>query len=134
MTDAHDHAPEGGRSALQWMLLVGVLTFFLLPFMQLWSVEAVPMFLSDSYRQAAVAAENLMAQAQSFPFNESQPATGFRPIKSGGAEDLQLEGRVEVQPHPDLAGMTLVRVQVRWGWFFFRKMLTLESAVTQTRP
>ena len=132
MKDGRDTAPEGGRSALQWMLLVGVLTFFLLPFMQLWSVEAVPMFLSDSYRQAAVAAENLMADAQAHPFSENLPAGAFQPLKSGDA--LELEGRVEVQPHPDLAGMTLLRVQVRWGWLLFRKTLTLESAITQTRP
>jgi len=114
------------------MLLVGVLTFFLLPFMQLWSVEAVPMFLSDSYRQAAVAAENLMADVQSHPFSESLPAGSFHPLKTG--DELQLEGRVEVQPHPDMPGLTLLRVQVRWGWLLFRKTLTLESAITQTRP
>ena len=132
MTDVPAAAREGGRSTLHWMLLIGALTFFLLPFMQLWSVEAVPMFLSDSYSQAAVAAENLMATAQAGPCGETLAESGFRPLKSAGG--LDLEGRVEVQPHPDLPGMSLIRVQVRWGWFPFRKTVTLESAVTQTRP
>ena len=132
MTEAPAAARDGGRSTLHWMLLIGALTFFLLPFMQLWSVEAVPLFLSDSYRQAAVAAENLMATAQAGPSGETLGEPGFRPLKSTGGQEL--EGRVEVQPHPELPGLSLIRVQVRWGWFPFRKIVTLESAVTQTRP
>ncbi|MBF0500835.1 MAG: hypothetical protein HQM09_11925 [Candidatus Riflebacteria bacterium] len=121
---------RSGHTALQWALMFGILTFLLLPFVQLWSIEAIPLFASDDHRRAAVALENLLSEAQSRPFSESIPKTEFRLIP--GYENMGLEGRIEILPHPDISGLTLMRAQVRWGFIMFRRLLSLEVAVTQT--
>jgi len=114
------------------MLILGILTFFLLPFVQLFSVQVVPLFASDTHRRAAACLDNLLAEAMARPWADLLPTTPFVPIASGS--DFGLEGRVEVGPHPDLDGLTVIRAQVRWGWLFLRKTLSLEAAVSQTRP
>ena len=121
-----------GRSQLEWLLILGILTFFIWPFMQLWQIQAFPAMDTDTCQQGAIAAKNLLAQALAQPFREASQDQHFRSLAEYG--DLGLEGRVEILPHPDLIGLTLVRSQVRWGYWFFKKTLTLESAVTQTRP
>ncbi|MFZ2959835.1 MAG: hypothetical protein WA705_23400 [Candidatus Ozemobacteraceae bacterium] len=121
-----------GRTALQWALIFGILTSLLLPFVQIWSVEAVPLFASDEHRRAAIAVENLMSETLAKPFSEIKSKSGYKAIP--GTEELGLEGRVEILPHPDIPGLTLVRAQVRWGFVLFRKTLSLEAAMSQTRP
>ncbi|MBF0546771.1 MAG: hypothetical protein HQM08_20155 [Candidatus Riflebacteria bacterium] len=123
---------RNGNSALRTVLAFGSLTFFLLPFIQLWSVHDVPLFFSDSHRQAAMAVENLLSEALSKPFIEIMPKTEFHPISFPG--DTPFEGKVEAFPHPNLPDITVVRAQVQWGMLFFRKQVVLEAMVSQTRP
>lgn len=120
------------RSTIEWLLIAGILTLFLWPFVQLWSIKAVPLFASDAHQRAAVAVQNILAKAAAGPFVESLPTSSFEPVP--GNEDIGLEGMAEIMPHPDLTGLTIIRAHVRWGIFFFRKYLTLETSVSQTRP
>lgn len=119
------------RSMFEKLLYVGIATFFLWPFVQLWSVKALPVFESDSHLRASVALENLMESALSRPFERTVNA-GFEPVK--GCEDLDLAGKIEILPHPDLPNNVLVRAQVRWGMFPLTKSLNLEYLRARTRP
>ncbi|MBF0409820.1 MAG: hypothetical protein HQM10_20935 [Candidatus Riflebacteria bacterium] len=121
-----------GNAALQWVLTLGILTFFLLPFVQLWSVQAVPLFLSDGHRQAAMAVENLLAEALSRPYSEIMASSEYKPLPNTG--DISFEGKVTAVPHPNLPGMVLIRAHVRWGILFIYKSVCLEAAISQTRP
>ncbi|NLI79643.1 MAG: hypothetical protein GX442_24765 [Candidatus Riflebacteria bacterium] len=123
---------EQGRTTFEWLLYVGILTFFLWPFIQLWSIQALPMVDTDSHQRAAVALGNLMAEALARPGAGTLPNQPFVPIPGG--EDLSLEGSIEYQPHLEIPNLTLVRAQVRWGVSVFRKYLTLETLVGRTRP
>lgn len=123
---------ERGRTTFEWLLYVGILTFFLWPFIQLWSIRAIPMVDTDSHQRAAVALGNLMAEALARPSTGSLPDQPFTPIPGG--EDLSLEGSIQFQPHLERPNLTLVRAQVRWGVSVFRKYLTLETLVGRTRP
>ena len=122
---------QRSRSVLEWLFIVGIVSFFFWPFYQLWSIKALPLFDFGSQQKAAVALENLMAETLAAPFVEQVPNSPFSPIP--GYEDIDLEGKIEVAPHPDIPGMTLIRTNVRWGMVFFRKYLMLEAAVTQNR-
>ena len=44
----------GGRSTIEWLLIIGIATSFLWPFMQLWTVQAVPLVESETQQKAAV--------------------------------------------------------------------------------
>ncbi|HOY67704.1 MAG TPA: hypothetical protein PLP29_12510 [Candidatus Ozemobacteraceae bacterium] len=121
-----------GRSTIEWLLIVGIATSFLWPFMQLWSVQAVPLIESETQQKAAATLVNLMEEALARPQRDYFPTTEFEPIP--GLEAIGLEGKTEIMPHPDYTDMTLVRVQVRWGFVLFRKQLTLETALTRIRP
>lgn len=123
---------DQGRTTFEWLLYVGILTFLLWPFVQLWSIKAVPLYESDTHQRAAVALGNLMAEAQARPSCEDLPAQPFSPI--AGFEDLGLEGSLEIYPHGDIPGLSVIRAQVRWGFSFFRKYLTLETFVGRIRP
>ncbi|RCK81241.1 MAG: hypothetical protein OZSIB_2110 [Candidatus Ozemobacter sibiricus] len=123
---------EQGRTTFEWLLYIGILTFFLWPFVQLWSIQAIPAWDSDEHQRAAVALGNLMAEALARPVTGALPNQPFTPIPGG--ESMSLEGSVEYQPHLESAGMTLVRAQVRWGLPIFRKYLTLETLVGRSRP
>jgi hypothetical protein len=118
------------RGPLEWLLVLGSLTLFIWPFMQLWSVQAVPLFVSDAGRQAALALENLLAEARARPGGGYERGA-FKAIPGG--EKISLEGRVEVLPHPSFGGMDIIRARVRWGGVFFRKHLILEAIVNQDR-
>jgi hypothetical protein len=113
------------------LLYVGIATFFLWPFIQLWSVKAVPVFETDSHLRAAVALENLMEKALSRPFERSFSG-GYEPVQ--GCEDMGLHGKIEVFPHPEITSCSLVRAQVRWGSFPLAKTLSLEYLRARTKP
>jgi len=113
------------------LLYVGIATFFLWPFVQLWSIKAIPVFESDAHLRASVALENLMEGALSRPFERSYNSP-FEPVP--GCEDLGLVGRVEILPHPEFPANVLVRAQVRWGMFPLTKNLSLEYLRARTRP
>ncbi len=113
------------------LLYVGIATFFLWPFVQLWSIKAVPLFESDSHLRASVALENLMEKALSRPFERSYSGA-FEPVK--GCEDMGLQGRIEVVLHPEMTSCALVRAQVRWGVFPLGKSLSLEYLRARTKP
>ncbi|HNX75447.1 MAG TPA: hypothetical protein PLM07_02270 [Candidatus Rifleibacterium sp.] len=119
------------RSMFEKLLYLGIATFFLWPFVQLWSVKALPLFDSDSHLRAAVALENLMETALSRPFERSFNS-GFEPVK--GCEDLDMLGKIEIATHPDFPANVLVRAQVRWGMFPLSKNLYLECLRARTRP
>lgn len=123
-----DPAP---RSMFEKLLYVGIATFFLWPFVQLWSIKAIPVFESDAHLRASVALENLMEGALSRPFERSY-SSPFEPVP--GCEDLGLVGRVEILPHPEFPANVLVRTQVRWGVFPLTKNLSLEYLRARTRP
>jgi len=115
---------------MEWLLYLGILTFFLWPFIQLWSIQAIPLIESDMHQKASIALENLMEEALASPFMESQPSSQFAPISG---DNPNLEGKVEIMPHPDIPGLTLVRATVRWGILFLKKNLMIEAAITRTR-
>lgn len=119
------------RSMFEKLLYLGIATFFLWPFAQLWTVKAIPLFESDGHLRASVALENLMEVALSRPFERSF-SSSFEPVK--GCEDMDLMGKVEVLPHPDFPANVLVRAQVRWGMFPLTKILNLEYLRARTRP
>ncbi len=120
------------RSIFENLLYLGIATFFLWPFVQLWSIKAIPMFESDVHLRASVELENLMEEAMSRPFEKMSFRPQFKPVK--GCEDLGLTGKVESFPHPEFEGMFLTRAQVRWGWFPFTKTLTMEHLRTRNKP
>jgi hypothetical protein len=111
-------------SIFEKLLYLGIATFFLWPFVQLWSIKAIPMVDSDVHLRASVALENIMEEYLSGKFEKISPDRSYMPIK--GYEDIGLQGKVVSYPHPDFKGLILTRAQVRWGWFPFSKSLTLE--------
>ena len=125
-------APRPSRSIFEKLLYLGIATFFLWPFVQLWSIKAVPLVDSDTHLRASVMLENLLEDALAMPFDHSRGRTAFQAIP--GAEDIGLIGRTEFVPHPDFENMYIMRAQVRWGYFPFIKSLNLEKLVTRTRP
>ncbi len=122
---------SASRSMFEKLLYLGIATFFLWPFVQLWSIKALPLFDSDGHLRASVALENLMESALSRPF-ERNFSTGFEPVK--GCEDLEMTGKIEIAPHPDFPATVLVRAQIRWGMFPLSKSLVLECLRARTRP
>lgn len=120
------------RSIFEKLIYLGIATFFLWPFVQLWSVKALPLFESDVHLRATVALENLMEEAMSRPFERMGDRTSFKPV--AGFEDLGLAGRIEVFPHPEITANVMIRAQVRWGMFPFTKTLSLEYLRARTRP
>lgn len=120
------------RSIFENLLYLGIATFFLWPFVQLWSIKAVPLIESDVHLRASVALENLMEEALSKPFERSKTRAAFQPVSGG--EDIGLYGKVEILPHPDFSSNVLVRAQVRWGMFPFSKTLSLEYLRARTKP
>ncbi|MEW6710446.1 MAG: hypothetical protein AB1403_11540 [Candidatus Riflebacteria bacterium] len=120
------------RSIFEKLLYMGIATFFLWPFVQLWSIKAIPMVESDVHLRASVELENLLEEALSRPFERISSKNSFKPVK--GCEDLGLAGKIENFPHPDFEGMVMTRAQVRWGWFPFTKTLTMEHLRTRNKP
>lgn len=120
------------RTIYEKLLYLGIATFFLWPFVQLWSIKAIPLFESDVHLRASVELENLLEQGLSEPFVKMSPRSSFKPIIS--AIDIGLAGKVESFPHPDFDGMVMIRAQVRWGWFPFTKTLTMEHLRTRNKP
>ena len=121
-----------GKSLFEKLLYLGIITFFFWPFVQLWSIDAVPLMDSNVHQKAAVAVANLLEEARSRPFTLTPPETDFVPIM--GYENEGLSGRVTFSPHPRQPGLWVLDAQVRWGMFPFRKTLELESIVARTRP
>jgi hypothetical protein len=113
---------QNSRSLFEKLLYIGMATFFLWPFIQLYSIKAIPLFESDVHLRASIALENLMEDALSKPLEISDDK--FKQIP--GYEDLQLLGKVEIIPHPELNANVIVRGQVTWGSFPFNKALSLE--------
>lgn len=120
------------RSIFEKLLYLGIATFFLWPFVQLWSIKAIPMVESDVHLRASVELENLLESALSRPFEKMSARSAFKPIKD--CEDIGLSGKVESFPHPDYDGMVMTRAQVRWGWFLFSKTMTLEHLRARNKP
>lgn len=125
-------AETAQRSIFEKLIYFGIATFFLWPFVQLWSVKALPLFESDVHIRASVALENLMEEALSRPFERTGTRSVFKPVI--GCEDIGLSGRVEVFPHPEIPANVMIRTQVRWGFFPFTKTLSLEYLRARTRP
>lgn len=125
-------AAKAERSIFERLIYLGIATFFLWPFVQLWSIKAIPLFESDVHLRATVALENLMEEAMSRPFEPGGSKSSFVAVK--GCEDIRLMGRSEITPHPDYPGNLLIRTQVRWGYFPFSKTLSLEYLRARTRP
>lgn len=125
-------AETASRSIFEKLIYLGIATFFLWPFVQLWSIKALPLFESDVHLRASVALENLMEEAMSRPFERTGDRSVFKPVK--GCEDIGLSGRIEIFPHPVLASNVMIRTQVRWGMFPFSKTLSLEYLRARTRP
>lgn len=120
------------RTLFEKLIYVGIGTFFLWPFVQLWSIKAIPFVNSDTHLRASVALENLMEAALERSFEASGYTEGFKPLN--GYEDIELNGKVEALPHQDFPDSLLLRAQVRWGSFPFSKTLTLEYLKSRTRP
>jgi hypothetical protein len=120
------------RTLFEKLLYVGIATFFLWPMVQLWSIKAIPLFESDVHLRASVALENLMEEALTKPFSKTKPREPYKPV--AGEEDIGLSGRIAVKPHPKLDNMTLIRAQVAWGNFPFRRTMSLEAVRTRLRP
>lgn len=120
------------RTIFEKLLYIGIATFFLWPFIQLWSVKAIPLFPSDNHLRASVALENLMENSLSKPYTKVFDNTKFLPIK--GYEDMKLTGRVTIIPHPTIKNMSIVRAQVRWGSVLLAKTMSMEYLQTRIRP
>lgn len=127
-----DVSGRQGRSTIEWLLIAGLVSFFLWPFLQLWSVKAMPLLDSDIHQRASQALENILAKGRSRSFLDVPLDTDFNPLPD--FTDIGLEGRLQIRPHPEFSGLILVKAQVRWGMYFFRKILTLEAVEAQTRP
>ena len=121
-----------GRTLFEKLIYVGIATFFLWPFVQLWSIKAIPLVNSDTHLRASVALENLMESALERSYEASGYTEGFKPIP--GYEDIQLNGKIEAVPQPDFPDCLLVRAQVKWGGFPFTKTISLEYLKSRTRP
>ncbi len=113
---------KGSRSLFEKLLYIGMASFFLWPFIQLYSIKAIPLFDSDIHLRASVALENLMEDALSKPLTISE--SKFTMVT--GYEDIKLLGKVEILPHPQLNSNVIVKGQVKWGNFPFQKSLNLE--------
>ena len=121
-----------GRTLFEKLIYLGIATFFLWPFVQLWSIKAIPLIDSDTHLRASVALENLMEGALGRSFEASGYSEDFKPIN--GYEDIQLRGKIEALPQPNFPDCLLVRAQVRWGSFPFSKTISLEYLKSRTRP
>jgi hypothetical protein len=113
---------NNSRSLFEKLLYIGMATFFLWPFIQLYSIKAIPLFESDVHLRASIALENIMEDALSKPLEISDDK--FKQIP--GYEDLELFGKIEIIPHPELNSNVIVKGQVKWGSFPFNKSLSLE--------
>jgi hypothetical protein len=120
-----------GRSITEKLLLIGIVTFFLWPLIQLWSLDAMPLVDSDVHQRATNALLGVLAEQLSRPFATQLPPWGFQSVK--GYEDLGLESRVEIVPHPSIEGMVVIRAFVRWGVIGMRKTLMAEAVQTRAR-
>lgn len=120
------------RTIGEKLLYVGIATFFFWPIVQLWSLQALPLWESDSHQQAVQALGNLMEEALARPFESLSLPGQFRALP--GYESQGLEGRIDVTPVRSRTGVSLVRAEVRWGIFLARKHLTMETLRTQTEP
>lgn len=120
------------RSIFEKLIYLGIATFFLWPFVQLWSIKAIPVFDTDTHLRASVALESLMEEALSRPYERVSARSPFKPVK--GCEDIGLQGRIEMFPHPDLPANVMIRATVRWGMFPLGKSLSLEYLRARTRP
>ncbi|MBU1108732.1 MAG: hypothetical protein KKB51_18800 [Candidatus Riflebacteria bacterium] len=125
-------AETPSRSIFEKLIYLGIATFFLWPFVQLWSIKALPLFETDTHLRASVALENLMEEALCRPYDRASSKSSFQPVKGG--EDINLYGRVEVFLHPDMPANIMIRSTVRWGMFPFSKSLSLEYLRARTRP
>ncbi len=121
-----------GRTLFEKLIYLGIATFFLWPFVQLWSIKAIPLIDSDTHLRASVALENLMEGALGRSFEASGYSEDFKPIN--GYEDIRLRGKIEALPQPNFPDCLLVRAQVRWGSFPFSKTISLEYLKSRTRP
>jgi hypothetical protein len=119
------------RSLFEKLLYLGIATFFLWPFIQLYSVKAIPIFDSDTHLRASVALENLMEEALCRPYEFSIADSKFVPIK--GYEDLNLMGKIDISPHPIYNSNVLIKAQVMWGSFPLQKNLSLEYIGARTK-
>lgn len=122
---------QTSRSLFEKLLYLGIGTFFLWPFIQLYSVKAIPIFDSDTHLRASVALENLMEEALSRPYEFSIAESKFVPIK--GYEDLNLMGKIDIAPHPTYESNVIIKAQVMWGSFPFHKNLSLEYIGARTK-
>lgn len=120
------------RSIFEKLIYLGIATFFLWPFVQLWSIKAIPIFESDTHLRASVALENLMEEALSRPYERSSSRDSFKPVK--GCEDIGLHGRIETFPHPEIPANVMIRATIRWGMFPLGKSLSLEYLQARTKP
>lgn len=120
------------RTIFEKLLYIGIATFFLWPFIQLWSVKAIPLFPSDNHLRASIALENLMENELAKPFVKMNDKVKFKPIK--GYEDMKLLGRVRIFPHPAFENMSVIRAQVRWGNLLLPKSMSLEYLRVRTKP
>ena len=102
------------------------------PFVQLWSIKAIPLVNSDTHLRASVALENLMESALERHFEASGYKEEFKPL--AGYEDISLMGKIEAIPQNEYPDCLLVRAQVRWGAFPFSKTIYLEYLKSRTRP
>lgn len=121
-----------GRTLFEKLVYVGIATFFLWPFVQLWSIKAIPLVDTDTHLRASVALENLMEGALERSFEPGGYTEGFKPL--AGFEDIGLTGKIEAIPSQTCPDCLLVRSQVRWGSFPFNKTLSLEYLKARTRP
>lgn len=121
-----------GRTLFEKLIYVGIASFFLWPFVQLWSIKAIPLINSDTHIKASVALENMMEAALERSFESSGYTEEFKPLK--GYEDIQLKGRIEAVPMPQYPDCLLLRAQVRWGNFPFSKTISLEYLKSRARP
>ena len=119
-------------SIFEKLLYLGIATFFLWPFMQLWTIKAIPVFETDTHLRASVALENLMEEALTRPFDRVGGRSQLQSIK--GCEDIGLLGKVERFIPVDLPEHVMLRATVRWGMFPLRKSLSLEYLQARTRP
>ena len=85
-----------GRTLFEKLIYVGIATFFLWPFVQLWSIKAIPLVNSDTHLRASVALENLMESALERSFEASGYSENYKPLS--GYEDISLMGKVEALP------------------------------------
>lgn len=121
-----------GRTLFEKLIYVGIATFFLWPFVQLWSIKAIPLVNSDTHLRASVALENLMESALERSFEVTGYTENFKPL--AGYEDIQLSGKIEAIPVKEFPDCLLLRAQVKWGGFPFDKTLSLEYLKSRARP